>query len=68
MTTVKLIRCEAMELPIAGRPERADAARNRARVLDAARELFAERGAANVTMEDVAKRAGKEGCGCGAAA
>jgi len=47
-----------MELPIAGRPERADAARNRARVLDAARELFAERGAANVTMEDVAKRAG----------
>jgi AcrR family transcriptional regulator len=47
-----------MELPIAGRRERADAARNRARVLDAARELFAERGAANVTMEDVAKRAG----------
>jgi AcrR family transcriptional regulator len=46
-------------LPIAGRRrERADAARNRARVLDAARELFAERGAASVTMEDVAKRAG----------
>ena len=46
-------------LPIAGgRRERADAARNRARVLDAARELFAERGAANVTMDDVAKRAG----------
>jgi AcrR family transcriptional regulator len=46
-------------LPIAGaRRERADAARNRARVLEAARELFAERGAANVTMEDVAKRAG----------
>jgi AcrR family transcriptional regulator len=46
-------------LPIAGRRrERADAARNRARVLDAARELFAERGAANVTMEDVARRAG----------
>jgi AcrR family transcriptional regulator len=47
-----------MELPTAGRRERADAARNRARVLDAARELFAERGAANVTMEDVARRAG----------
>ena len=46
-------------LPIAGtRHERADAARNRARVLEAARELFGERGAANVTMEDVAKRAG----------
>jgi AcrR family transcriptional regulator len=46
-------------LPIAGaRRERADAARNRARVLEAARELFAERGAANVTMEEVAKRAG----------
>jgi AcrR family transcriptional regulator len=58
LTTVKLIPWAAMELPIAGRRERADAARNRARVLDAARELFAERGAANVTMEDVAKRAG----------
>jgi AcrR family transcriptional regulator len=46
-------------LPIAGRRrERADAARNRARVLAAARDLFAERGAANVTMEDVARRAG----------
>ncbi len=46
-------------LPVAGpRRERADAARNRARVLAAARELFAERGAANVTMEDVARRAG----------
>jgi AcrR family transcriptional regulator len=46
-------------LPIAGeRPERADAVRNRERVLAAARELFAERGVENVTMEEVARRAG----------
>ena len=40
------------------RPERADAARNRRRVLDAARRLFAERGVRDVTMEDVARAAG----------
>ena len=40
------------------RPERADAARNRAKVLDAAGELFATRGAANVTMDDIARAAG----------
>jgi AcrR family transcriptional regulator len=46
-------------LPIAGeRRERADAKRNRKRVLEAARELFAQRGVENVTMEDVARRAG----------
>ena len=38
--------------------ERADAARNRARVLDAAATLFAERGAQHVTMEDIARAAG----------
>ncbi|RLK53992.1 TetR/AcrR family transcriptional regulator [Actinokineospora cianjurensis] len=38
--------------------ERADAARNRARVLAAAEELFADRGAHNVTMDDIAKAAG----------
>ena len=38
--------------------ERADAARNRARVLAAAERLFAERGAADVTMEDIARAAG----------
>ena len=43
--------------PQAGR-ERADAARNRARVLAAAERLFAERGAADVTMEDIARAAG----------
>jgi AcrR family transcriptional regulator len=39
------------------RPERVDAARNRARILAAAERLFAERGAPNVTMEDVARAA-----------
>jgi AcrR family transcriptional regulator len=50
-----------MELPNAdeGRPrERADAARNRRRVLEAARQLFAERGVQAVTMSDVARAAG----------
>jgi AcrR family transcriptional regulator len=48
------------DLPVAGRPrpERADAARNRERVLDAARRLFAERGVHAVTMEEVARAAG----------
>ncbi|WP_326954954.1 TetR/AcrR family transcriptional regulator [Amycolatopsis sp. NBC_01286] len=39
-------------------PERADAARNRAKVLAAAEELFAAHGPANVTMEDIARTAG----------
>jgi AcrR family transcriptional regulator len=38
--------------------ERTDAARNRARVLAAAQELFATRGADQVTMEDIAQAAG----------
>lgn len=38
--------------------ERADAARNRVRVLAAAERLFAERGVAGVTMDDVAAAAG----------
>jgi AcrR family transcriptional regulator len=41
-----------------GRSERADAARNRQRVLRAAEALFALRGAGNVSMEDVARAAG----------
>jgi AcrR family transcriptional regulator len=40
------------------RPERADAARNRRRVLAAAEELFARRGAGAVTMEEIARAAG----------
>ncbi|MEU8132008.1 TetR/AcrR family transcriptional regulator [Streptodolium elevatio] len=49
------------DLPLAGEPqprERADAARNRARVLAAAERLFAERDPATVTMDDIAKAAG----------
>ena len=47
-------------LPVAGQPraERADAARNRERVLAAARRLFAERGVRAVTMDEVARAAG----------
>src|SRR3954449_3588203 len=39
------------------RPLRKDAARNRERLLNAARELFAERGL-NVTLNDIAHHAG----------
>jgi AcrR family transcriptional regulator len=46
-------------LPIAGeRPERADAARNRERILQAARRLIAKRGVQRVTLEAVAADAG----------
>jgi AcrR family transcriptional regulator len=48
-------------LPLADpppRPERADAARNRARVLAAAERLFAARSAGEVSMEDIAREAG----------
>lgn len=40
------------------RPERADAARNRRRILAAAEELFAAGDAQGVTMEDIARAAG----------
>ncbi|HEY0450677.1 helix-turn-helix domain-containing protein [Actinophytocola sp.] len=49
------------EPPQAGKPqraERADAVRNRARVLQAARALFREHGAGAVTMDQVAVAAG----------
>jgi AcrR family transcriptional regulator len=48
------------ELPVLGTPrtERTDAARNRERVLAAARRLFAERGVRAVTMSEVAREAG----------
>jgi AcrR family transcriptional regulator len=48
-------------LPVLGQGvirERADAARNRLRVLTAAERLFAARGVAGVTMDDVAAEAG----------
>lgn len=41
-----------------GRIERKDAAANRARILAAAEQLFAERGAAHVNMADIAQEAG----------
>lgn len=48
-----------VELPVLGQPprERADAARNRARLLDAAADLVDEYGAEHVTMEAVAAAA-----------
>lgn len=47
-------------LPVQGRPtpERRDAARSRRRILDAARRLLRERGAEEVTMNEVAAAAG----------
>jgi AcrR family transcriptional regulator len=46
------------ELTPTGRPERADAARNRERILDAARRLFAAHGIDGVSLERVAREAG----------
>jgi AcrR family transcriptional regulator len=47
------------ELPLAGVPApRADAARNREKVLHAARRLFAGHGVGNVTIEQIARAAG----------
>ena len=47
-------------LPVLGQPppERADAARNRRRILEAAERLFKDRGVAGVSMDDVAAEAG----------
>ena len=51
----------ASPVPVFGGPvarERADAARNRLRVLAAAERVFAERGVAGVTMDEIAAAAG----------
>jgi AcrR family transcriptional regulator len=45
-------------LPVSAALERSDAARNRALLIDAARNLVAKRGADAVTMDDVAAAAG----------
>ena len=46
------------ELPVAVQHERGDAARNRLRLLDAARALIAEHGTDAVSMDDIAAAAG----------
>ncbi|BBZ14725.1 TetR family transcriptional regulator [Mycobacterium branderi] len=46
------------ELPVSAPHERGDAARNRELLLQAARQLIAERGADAVTMDDIAAAAG----------
>jgi AcrR family transcriptional regulator len=43
---------------VSARPERADASRNRARILSAAEQLFDERGVENVSMDEIAACAG----------
>ena len=57
--SAKTLETIAKEVPIAGAPvERADARRNRERILAAAAELVAERGLATVRIEEIAARAG----------
>ena len=53
-------RRAAVDLPVLGSPvpERADAARNRRRILAAAEGLFREHGVENVSMDSVAEAAG----------
>jgi AcrR family transcriptional regulator len=53
-------RSGSQGLPIAGerRPERADARRNRLKVLAAAEQLFAEHGVRNVSLDAIAAAAG----------
>jgi AcrR family transcriptional regulator len=60
LTVVKLAASvQARELPTPGPPaERADARRNRLRILDAAAQLIAEQGLAEITVDDIARRAG----------
>ena len=59
-TPIELPTAPPTDLPLAGADacERADAARNRARILDAAGRLIAERGATEVSMDAIAEAAG----------
>lgn len=54
-STAELVLLAPDEQP---RHERSDAAENRRRILDVAERLFAERGAANVCMQEIARAAG----------
>lgn len=56
-TPLTVLPSTALPMAEAEEAERADAARNRRRLLDAARALVAERGASQVTMEAVAAAA-----------
>src|SRR5437667_9910090 len=49
--------CYAASMAVGERPLRRDAERNRQRILEAARELFADRGL-SVTLNDIAHHAG----------
>ncbi|MEV0148494.1 MULTISPECIES: helix-turn-helix domain-containing protein [unclassified Nonomuraea] len=52
--------CGRELLPVVGQPqpERADAARNRRRIIDVAARLIAERGARQLSLDEVAREAG----------
>jgi AcrR family transcriptional regulator len=59
MAELPVLQPEPLTLPLADAPpERADAARNREKILGAAARLFAERCPSEVRMDDVAKAAG----------
>ncbi|MGW1738593.1 TetR/AcrR family transcriptional regulator [Nocardia sp. NPDC001965] len=51
-------RPDLFAVPMPAAPERADAARNRAKILTAAGELFTTRDPRTVTMDDIARAAG----------
>lgn len=57
---MELPSAQAMDLPVIGSQpaERADAARNRGRILEAAARLFAERGVDCTSIDDIAAEAG----------
>ncbi|QYJ14288.1 hypothetical protein Rxycam_00084 [Rubrobacter xylanophilus DSM 9941] len=51
-------RLDHLGRPLPGVVERSDAARNRRRIVEVARRLFAERGVCAVSMEEIAREAG----------